>query len=99
MRKAYSDLHAAGVVHGDVQWGHIRRLGMSRNLQLIDFDRAQLRSAGMAEAVWEELTRIEMDCVESMLESAIPCSPAKPDSTMPKRRRKPVPLFEPSLSP
>lgn len=102
MRKAYADLHAAGVLHGDVQWRHIRRLGMSKALQLVDFDRAQLRSAGMSEEDWEVLTRMEMDCVEILLECTIPCSPAK-QSTLRRdqsiKRRKPVPSFEPLLHP
>lgn len=103
VRKAYADLHAAGVLHGDVQWRHIRRLGMSKALQLVDFDRAQLRSACMSEEDWEDLTRIEMDCVEILLECTIPCSPAKQDSTLRRdksmKRRKPVPSFEPLLHP
>lgn len=102
MRKAYADLHAAGVLHGDVQWRHIRRLGMSKALQLVDFDRAQLRSAGMSEEDWEVLTRMEKDCVEILLECTIPCSPAK-QSTLRRdqsiKRRKPVPSFEPLLHP
>lgn len=97
----YTDLHAAGVIHGDVQWRHIRRLGMCKTLQLVDFDRAQLRSAGMSEEDWDDLTRMEMDCVEIMLECAIPCSPAKQDSTLRRnpsqKRRKPVPSFEPLI--
>lgn len=76
-------------------------MGMSRTLQLVDFDRAKLRAAGMNEEHWEDLTRAELAYVEDMLECAIPCSPAKQDDTLRRdqstKRRKPVPLFDPLL--
>lgn len=71
VRALYAKLHAAGVLHGDVRWVHVRRRGTA--LRLIDFDRACAR-ADYGEREWAHMCEAERGAVENMLKNPVESS-------------------------
>lgn len=71
----YHALHAAGVLHGDVEWRHVRE--KDGKMRLIDFDRATILQdlPDTQKQYWDVITATEMDNVERMLCSMRPVDP------------------------
>ena len=65
IRKHYDDLHAAGVIHNDVEWRHVLLRG--NQIRLIDFDRALTRDDAVDDDMWQRMCRRENIFVARML--------------------------------
>ncbi len=66
IRSIYIQIHAAGVLHNDVQWRHVRC--SDDKVFVIDFGNARLREEFGSEQGWEAAKREEMIRLEMMLD-------------------------------